>query len=266
MLFKAPLYLDSPNRKVSAIRRLYAKGLESFKANEGNDSFSVGKKNLRWCEKDTILKSATRNDNFSEPYLRGKEILEMEIKEFKENDNRLYAFYTRISTRFQNLENQSILFESYRQSKGIPWGQIKTYSDIGSGKNGCRNGYEEMIKAVEARLIKEIVSPDLTRLWRDWAQFGGFLKLCEKYNVRLTSLRENLDSTSPMGRALIAVVAILSQMEREILIERTMAGLERAKREGKVLGRPKGRKDRKRRSKAGYYLRYRKQRDVFGNV
>ena len=173
----------------------------------------------------------------------------------------LRAFYTRSSKR-DTTANQGNVLEEFRIHKNIPWEEIRTYSDIGSGKSASRSGLESMIVDIQNGLMKEVVVRDLSRVFRDWEQFGKFLKLLDKYQVKFTSLRENIDTSSAMGRALMAVVAILAQLEREVLIERTLDGIERARREGKVLGRPKGKLDKKdkfgrsTRRKAGYYLRY----------
>ena len=180
-----------------------------------------------------------------------------------ENERKLWAFYTRVSTRLQHLENQSSILESYRLSKSIPWSEIVTFSDVGSGRSASRSGYEALLTKVCEGKIKEIVLPDLTRAWRDWEQFGKFLKLLEKHEVTLVSLRENINSSTVMGRALMLMVSVLGQMEREILVERTLSGLERARREGKILGRPKNSKDKRKRKKLGYFLRYQPKNSPF---
>ena len=63
-----------------------------------------------------------------------------------------------------------------------------------------------------------------------------------------------------MVSAKLSIVGAFAQFEREMIRERINAGLDRAKKEGKHLGRPKGVKDKKIRKKGGYYLRYMNQR------
>jgi len=85
------------------------------------------------------------------------------------------------------------------------------------------------------------------------------LKLFEEFkkrNIAFTSATQNINTISPEGRMFLRMLMILAEYERELLIDRTNAGLARAKKEGKTLGRPKGSKDKKARRKSGYYLRY----------
>ena len=74
-----------------------------------------------------------------------------------------------------------------------------------------------------------------------------------------------VDISRPEGKMVATVIGAMAEMERELIRERTLAGLERAKAHGKKLGRPKGAKDKKQRKKSGYFLRYagKKTRDKY---
>ena len=65
-----------------------------------------------------------------------------------------------------------------------------------------------------------------------------------------------MDISRPEGKMVATVIGAMAEMERELIRERTIAGLERAKAKGKNLGRPVGAKDKKPRKKSGYYLRH----------
>lgn len=74
-------------------------------------------------------------------------------------------------------------------------------------------------------------------------------------NIGFYSLTENLDFSTATGKLMFNLLSAFAEFERDLIRERTLDGLARAKKQGKQLGRPKGSKDRKDRKKGGYYLR-----------
>lgn len=70
------------------------------------------------------------------------------------------------------------------------------------------------------------------------------------------SLQDNIDLSTSGGRFMAHMLGAVAEFERDIIRERTMAGLERAKAKGKKLGRPKGSKDKGQRARSGYWDRY----------
>ena len=106
---------------------------------------------------------------------------------------------------------------------------------------------------------------DLILIWKldRWArslqELINDLEILKKHKVKFMSLRDNLIlDDDPRNMLMIQMLGAFAQFERAMIRERTMAGLERAKAQGKKLGRPKGSKDRKVRKKGGYYMRYKK--------
>ena len=84
--------------------------------------------------------------------------------------------------------------------------------------------------------------------------------------IVFVSLRDNIDLATPSGVLMFHVFSALAEFERSIIQERTFLGLERAKKEGKVLGRPPGSKDTKARRKSGYFLRYTEKSGSYDQV
>ena len=86
----------------------------------------------------------------------------------------------------------------------------------------------------------------------------NYLSKLEEYNVGLKSLQESWLDTSDkgLGQLLIAIFSWVARQERERISERTKAGLQRAKANGKSLGRRFGSKDKNRRKRSGYFLRW----------
>lgn len=74
--------------------------------------------------------------------------------------------------------------------------------------------------------------------------------------IKIISLQDNIDYTTSSGQLFANLLCCFAQYERSIIRERTLLGLERARKQGKKLGRPEGSKDKKKRKKGGYYLRY----------
>lgn len=183
-------------------------------------------------------------------------------------DNRLWAFYSRVSKGSQFNENQFMVLENYRATNHIPMDNCKTYSDVGSGRNKIRRGYMDLIRDIEAGLIKTVITRSISRVMRNYSQFGEFLEVLEKHNVRVHFLQEGLSNEGVMGRAMAMMGAVFAQVERELQIEDTCDGLERARRAGKRLGRPPGSKDIKKRPRVNYYIRWAKakQSGVLGNL
>ena len=77
---------------------------------------------------------------------------------------------------------------------------------------------------------------------------------------QLISMREALDLGTAAGRLAAYIIAAMANFERDRIQERTLLGLARAKAQGKILGRPKGKKDSKKRRKVGYYRRWEQKR------
>lgn len=73
--------------------------------------------------------------------------------------------------------------------------------------------------------------------------------------IAFISYTESLDFSTSTGRLHFQILSAFAEFERDLISERTKEGIYRAKNRGKTLGRPKGSKDKKKRRKAGYYLR-----------
>ena len=73
--------------------------------------------------------------------------------------------------------------------------------------------------------------------------------------IGFISISDNLDFSSAAGKLHFAILSAFAEFERELIRERTIEGLRRAKMQGKHAGRPKGSKDTKKRKKSGYILR-----------
>jgi len=98
---------------------------------------------------------------------------------------------------------------------------VQVYSDKGySGKNIKRPAFTELMKAVEEGKIKKIFVYRLDRFSRSISDFSKIWELLEKNGVEFHSVTEHFDTSSPMGRAMLNIVLVFAQLERETTAER----------------------------------------------
>lgn len=147
------------------------------------------------------------------------------------------ALYPRVSTTEQAKEGYSIGEQTERLKKyceAMEWDVYKIYTDPGySGANTDRPGLQEMIKDVKAGLIDKVVVYKLDRLSRSQLDT---LYLIEKVflanGTDFVSMTENFDTSTPFGRAMIGILAVFAQLDREQIKDRTIAGKEGRAKEG----------------------------------
>ena len=133
------------------------------------------------------------------------------------------------------------------------------HCDIGvSGSKGSRPGLDNMMERVRRGQVDTVVCYKLDRLGRSLKHLLDLLSEFKNKKVRLISVMDGLDTSndSPMNRAFWQLLGIFAELEREMIRARVKDGLDRAKREGRFAGRPKGSKDKRKRSSSGYHLRY----------
>ena len=124
-------------------------------------------------------------------------------------------------------------------------GQYKIYADVASGATSSRPQLDTMLTDLRAGQIKTIIVYKLDRLGRSLTNLLDLLAEFRNRKIRLISVSDGLDTQTdnPMVRAFWRLLGVFAELEREIIWERVMSGLERAKAAGKKLGRPAGSKD-----------------------
>ena len=99
--------------------------------------------------------------------------------------------------------------------------KYKLYSDKGfSGKNIFRPGFEEMLKDIKQGLIDEVIVYRLDRISRNLNDFTNMLTEFDSLGVTFASATESFDNSTPMGRAMMHILAVFAQLERENISER----------------------------------------------
>ena len=97
----------------------------------------------------------------------------------------------------------------------------RIYQDKGySGKNTNRPAFQRMMEDVERGLIRKIIVYRLDRFSRSIADFGRLWEILKKHNVEFVSINETFDTSTPMGRAMLNIIMVFAQLERETTAER----------------------------------------------
>ena len=105
--------------------------------------------------------------------------------------------------------------------KKLAGDEVKVYSDKGfSGKNTNRPAFMELMEDVKSGKVQKIYVYRLDRFSRSIADFSRIWELLSKHNVEFQSATENFDTSSPMGRAMLNIVQVFAQLERETTAER----------------------------------------------
>ncbi len=169
------------------------------------------------------------------------------------NRNRMktIAIYTRVSTNQQTTQNQVLVLKNYVESLNYNY---QVFEETESTRN-TRPIKKQLLNDLRKRKFDGVIVYKLDR----WARSSRelILEINELINkqVQFFSYKENLDFTTATGKLHFNILSAFAEFEREIIRQRTLEGLARAKQQGKTLGRPKGSKDKKQRNKAGYHLR-----------
>ena len=151
---------------------------------------------------------------------------------------RRVAIYARVSTGAQTVQNQLRELREIADRHG--WIVAAEFTDNGiSGAKGReqRPGLDKMLKAVARREIDVVAAWSVDRLGRSLQDLLGFLGELHAKHVDLYLHQQGLDTSTPAGKALFQMMGVFAEFERAMIRERVRAGLERAKAQGKKLGR-----------------------------
>lgn len=157
------------------------------------------------------------------------------------------ALYLRVSTDAQTVENQRLELQAVADRLG--WTIVAALADEGiSGAKGRdqRPGYNALMTMVTRREIDMVMAWSVDRLGRSLQHLVGFLSEINERSVDLYLHVQGLDTSTPSGRAMFAMLGVFAEFERSILRDRIMAGLARST---KKSGRPPLDADKERRAR-----------------
>ena len=156
------------------------------------------------------------------------------------NDKRMrVAVYARCSTAEQSVALQLDELREYAGARGFEI--VTEYVDEGvSGGKERRPALDRMLADAHRRRFDAVLAWKLDRVGRSLSHLIRLVETLESLGVDLVSLRDpGLDTTGPTGRLVFHVMGAVAEFERDLIRERTRAGVAAARRRGRRLGRPR---------------------------
>ena len=155
------------------------------------------------------------------------------------HDGKEVAIYARISTpdKDQNPETQLMPLRDYCKAQG--WVIYKEYVDMASAVDIVhRTAWRDLLDDAAKRMFNTVLVHSLDRAFRSVKHMHDTLAAWDTVGIAFKSVREQFDTSTALGRLLMNLLAALAEFELELIRERVKAGMDRAKRQGKHIGRP----------------------------
>jgi DNA invertase Pin-like site-specific DNA recombinase len=149
------------------------------------------------------------------------------------------AIYARVSTTDQNCAIQLQELRQYCQARG--WEAVEFVDEGISGAKASRPSLNRLMEAARTRTVDVVMVSRLDRFGRSVAGMSQNLLELEGHGVRFIAIHQGIDTdkANPISKLLLNVLASIAEFERELIRERTRAGLKAARAKGKTLGRPR---------------------------
>src|SRR5215217_8534536 len=150
------------------------------------------------------------------------------------------ALYARVSTTGQTVENQLRELRAVAARHG--WevaGVFRDQAISGSPGREKRPGLDKLLQAVARRELDLVAAWSVDRLGRSLQDLLSVLGEIRAKGCELYLHQQGIDTRTPGGKALFQMMGVFAEFERSMIVERVKSGLERAKAQGKRLGRPR---------------------------
>jgi len=145
------------------------------------------------------------------------------------------ALYMRVSTADQNAATQLHDLEAMAQQRGFEI--VQRYTDQITGTRARRPGLDQMMADARHGQFDVVLVWASDRLARSVRHFLETIDELNHLNIEFVSCRENIDTSGPLGRAIVVIIGAIAELERSLIVERVRAGMRRAKLEGRHIGR-----------------------------
>ncbi|MBQ7929788.1 MAG: recombinase family protein, partial [Clostridia bacterium] len=149
----------------------------------------------------------------------------------------IYSRKSRFTGKGESIENQ---IQMCRQYIAVQFGEeapVSVYEDEGfSGGNLDRPRFRQMMKDAESGEFAAVVVYRLDRISRNIGDFAMLIEELGRRGIGFISIREQFDTSSPMGRAMMYIASVFSQLERETIAERIRDNMHELARTGRWLG------------------------------
>lgn len=145
------------------------------------------------------------------------------------------AIYVRVSTSDQYLDNQLNPLKQYAERMGWNYEIFQEKESTRKTRPVQWDLYNKLLK----KEFDGLLIYKFDRWARSTKELVEHVENLMGKGVKVVSYSENVDLDSSMGRAMLTIISAFAQLERDIIRERTLAGLQRARAQGKILGRPR---------------------------
>ena len=145
------------------------------------------------------------------------------------------VLYTRVSTVDQNRQTQLLDLQQLARQRGYEI--IREYSDQISGTKARRPGLGELMRDGRRGSFEVVLVWACDRIARSTRHFLEILDELNHLNIEFVSFRESIDTSGPLGRAIVVIIGAIAELERNLIVERVRAGMRRARLEGRHIGR-----------------------------
>ena len=145
------------------------------------------------------------------------------------------VLYCRVSTADQHTETQLYDLREFASQRGYEI--VQEYADMISGSKSKRPGLDRLLADARRHRFDVVLVAAFDRVARSVRHFLEVLDDLNNLGIEFVSLRENIDTGGPLGRAIVVIVGAIAELERSLVIERVKAGMRRAKLEGRRIGR-----------------------------
>ena len=148
------------------------------------------------------------------------------------------AIYLRVSTGEQTTDNQRLALVEAAGRHG--WEVVEILDDAGfTGKNGKRPAWQRLQEMIARKEIDLVAAWAVDRLGRSMHDLIVFFETLRAKGIDLYIHQQGIDTSTPAGKMMFQMMGVFAEFERSMLVERVKAGQERARNQGKVIGRPR---------------------------
>src|SRR5262249_4547800 len=147
------------------------------------------------------------------------------------------ALYARVSTKHhgQDPETQLLPLREHASRRGFSI--VGEYVDVGiSGTKENRPGLDQLMRDARARKFDALIIARFDRFARSTRHLVTALEEFQVLGIHFVSLNESIDTSTPMGKMVFTILGAVAELERNIIRERVIAGLHRARKQKKQLG------------------------------
>ena len=145
------------------------------------------------------------------------------------------ALYMRVSSVDQHPETQ--LYDLRQMAAQRGYEIVQEHTDRISGARARRPGLDDLMRDARRGRFDVVLVWASDRIARSVKHFLEVLDELNRLNIEFVSFREQIDTGGPLGRAIVAIIGAIAELERNLIIERVRAGMRRARLEGRHIGR-----------------------------